>query len=181
MSFLSFLYRNGLRVSIPVFLLSAVLLVFFISNVVRVVREAPLLSVPLLGEQEIEFAEAGPVVLCIQGPRASLRFANLNFELIGKGAPLEGRRVWFRGRTSGISWVRMEDRSYTIPWTGRYVLQIKGLEPGNAVDSRHQIVFVRPHLGRSIGYVIGIVAASLLFIGSVVLFFLRLKSPDPLS
>ena len=42
------------------------------------------------------------------------------------------------------------------------------------LDADHRIVFMRPHLARSIARVIGIVLASMLLIGSVVLFLGRL-------
>jgi hypothetical protein len=72
----------------------------------------------------------------------------------------------------------MEVKSYRILVPDRYVLRVKGLEPGSPPDSEHRIVFMKPHLAGSIGYVIGIVLAGLLFIGSIVLFFLRLMSKD---
>jgi hypothetical protein len=178
MHFLSYIYRNGLWISVPLFVISAALLAFFILNVIRVVRQAHLLSVPLMEQQEIEFAKEGRVVLCTQGPLFSFGFANLDYELTGDGIPIEGRTTWFHSRTSGFSWVRMEVKSYKIPRPGRYILRIRGLELGRAVDSEHQIVFMRPHLARSIGYVIGIVLTGLLFIGSIVLFFGRLLSKD---
>jgi len=179
MSFLSYIYRNGLWISAPLFIISVALLAYFILNVIRVVRQAHLLSVPLLEQQEIQFAEADRVVLCTQGPLLSFRFANLDYELTGdNGTPIEGRTTWFHSRTSGLSWVRMEVKSYRIPMPGRYVLRIKGLEPGSPTDSEHRIVFMKPHLARSIGYVIGIVLTGLLFIGSIILFFLRLLSKD---
>jgi hypothetical protein len=178
MPFLSYVYRYGLWISVPLFVISGALLICLILNVIRVVKQAHLLSVPLLEQQEIEFTEAGRVVLCTQGPRLSFRFAHLDYELVGDGVPIEGRTTWFHARTSGVSWVRMEVRSYGIPRPGRYVLRIKGLQPGSAADSEHRIVFMRPHLAGSIAYVIGIVLASMLFIGSIVLFFLRLASQD---
>jgi len=178
MSFLSFIYRNGLWISVPLFVLSTVLLGFFILSVVRVVRHAHILSVPVVEEQEIEFTEAGRVVLCTQGPLLSFRFAKLDYELMGDGMPIEGRTTWFHARTSGLSWVRMEVRSYSIPRPGSYVLRIRGLEPGSVLDSNHRIVFMRHHLAQSIAYVIGIVLAGSFFIGSIVLFFLRLVSQE---
>ena len=178
MSFLSCIYRNGLWIAVPPFFISAALLCFFILNVIRAVRQAHLLSVPVIEQQEIQFTEAGRVVLCTQGPLLSTRFAKLDYELTGDGVPIEGRTTWFHSKTSGFSWVRMEVKSYRIPRPGRYILRIKGVEPGSAVDSEHQIVFMKPHLAHSIAYVIGIVLASSLFIGSIVLFFLRLLSKD---
>ncbi len=176
MSFFSYLYRNGIWISVPLFFIAVALLVYFILSVIRVVRQAYLFSVPVIEQQEIEFHEEGRVVLCTQGPLLSFRFAKLDYELIGKnGMPVEGRTTWFHSRTSGLSWVRMEVKSYRIPMPGWYTLRIKGLEPGSTADPEHQIVFMRPHLGRSIGYVIGIVLGGVLFIGSIVLFFLRLS------
>jgi hypothetical protein len=90
----------------------------------------------------------------------------LNYELAGDGMLVEGRRIWPPKRTTGFSWVRLEVQSTKIP------------RPGSAADSEHRIVFMRPHLARSIGYVIGIVLTGLLFIGSIVLFFLRLLSKE---
>lgn len=178
MNFLSYIYRNGLCVAVPLFVISAALLCFFILNVIRAVRQAHLLSVPLLEQQEIQFTEAGRVVLCTQGPLLSTRFAKLDYELTGDGVPVEGRTTWFHSKTSGFSWVRMEMKAYRIPRPGRYILRIRGLEPGSRPNSQHQIVFMKPHLARSIGYVIGIVLTGLLFIGSIVLFFLRLMPKD---
>jgi len=178
MNFLSYVYRNGLWIAVPLFVISAALLCFFILGVIRAVKQSHLLRVPLLEQQEVEFVEAGRVVLCTQGPLLSFRFSKLGYELTGDGVPVESRTAWFPAKTTGFSWVRMEVKSYRIPRPGRYILRIKGLEPGSTPDSEHQIVFMRPHLARSIGYVIGIVLTSLFFIGSIVLFFGRLLSKD---
>ncbi len=69
----------------------------------------------------------------------------------------------------------MEIKRYRIPRPGRYILRIKGLDPGITPDSEHQIVFMKPHLAKSVAYVIGIVLGGLVFVGSIVLFFLRLS------
>jgi len=178
MSFLTYIYRNGLWISIPLFVISAALLAYFSLNVIRVVKQAHLLSVPLLEQQEIEFTEAGRVVLCTQGPQLSFRFTKLDYELAGDGILVEGRKIWLPRRTTGFSWIRLEVQSYRIQRPGRYVFRIKGLEHGGTADSEHRIVFMKPHLARRIGHVIGIVLAGVLFIGSIVLFFLRLLSKD---
>lgn len=92
MSFLTYIYRNGLWISIPLFVISAALLAYFSLNVIRVVKQAHLLSVPVLEQQEIEFTEAGRVVLCTQGPQLSFRFTKLDYELAGDGILVEGRK-----------------------------------------------------------------------------------------
>ena len=175
MNFLNILYRYGLWISVPVFGISAAMLVFCILSVIRVVKQARILSVPLLEQQEIEFSETGRVVMCMEGPLLTTRFGNLDYELrVAEGMPVEGRTTWFHAKTSSFSKVRMELKSYELPRRGRYVLRIKGLEHGSKPDPEHSIVFMRPHLAESIGYVIGITLSAGLLIGSLVLFILRL-------
>lgn len=173
---LSVLYRNGLWISAVVFFISAVSLGFFILKVVRLARQAQITSVRLLDQQDIEFANSGRVVLNIEGPRATRRFAKLDYELIARdGTRVKGQPILLPNRTSGVSRIRMGVESYEIPRPGRYALRIKGLEAGWTADVEHRIVFTKPYLARSIAYVVGIVLAGVLLIGSVVLFFLRLS------
>jgi hypothetical protein len=149
--------------------LSAVLLGFFIRGIIRLVRQSLIVSVPLLAEQEVEFPDAGRVVLCIEGPLFTRRFARLGYELrAGAGAVVSGRPALFRARTSGFSTVRMELKVYEIPRPGLYFLRVSGLADANFPDSRERIVFMRPHLGRSVSYVIGIVLSAGFFITGLV-------------
>ena len=83
MAFLSFIYKHGIWISIPAFIFFLVLLIVCITGVVRTGRQARLLSVPLVDRQEIEFIETGTVVLCMEGPILSRRFAKLEYELTG--------------------------------------------------------------------------------------------------
>ncbi len=175
MSFLSYVYRNGLWVSIPLFVASAIALVHLIRGVIRVVRQAHLVSVPLVEEQAVEFAETGRVAVCIEGPRFTTLFAKLSYSLIGPdGTEANGRRSWFRPHSSGASKVRMELGRYEIPTPGRHTLHIRGLEPGRGPDGGHRIVFMRPHLANGITRLLGIVLAGMVLIGSVVFSFMRL-------
>ena len=175
MSLFSFIYRNGLWISIPLFIIAAASLVYLIRDVIKVMKQAHLISVPLVETQVLDFTEAGRVVLCMEGPRFTSRFAKLSYRLIGPdGREADSRSSWFRARTSGVSRVRMELAYCEIARPGRHTLQIRGLKPGEAPDADHRIVFMRPHLARSIARVIGIVLASMLLIGSVVLFLGRL-------
>jgi hypothetical protein len=114
------------------------------------------------------------VVLCTEGPLLSRRFAKLAYELAGPGGmAVKSRFSLFRATTSGISKARMEYKVYEITCPGRHVFKIRDLEGESPSDAEHCIVFMRPHLGRSMMYVIGIVIAAGSTIGSIVLFFLR--------
>lgn len=177
---LSFLQRNWLWISVPAFLLSASLLTLSIAGVVRTVKEARLFDAPLLERQEIEFKAQGRVVLCAEGPFFSTRFARLEFGIDAPhGSEIRGRRSIFRARTSGFSKAGMELAYYEIPYPGRYVLRIRGLGEGERPDDRHRVVFMRPHLARSIAYVIAILPASAGSVLAIVLFSLGVARGEP--
>ena len=175
MAFLKFVYRNGLWIGALVFGISAGVLVLCILGVSGLGKRNEIASVPLVERQDVEFAEAGPVVLCVEGPLLTGRFAGLTYELTTPGnAPVKSRATWLRSRSSSFSRVRMEMRVFEVPEPGPYVLRVRGLNGGQAAGSEHRLVFVRPHLAQTVGYILGIVFAGILLVGSVVLFGLRL-------
>ena len=174
MAFLSFLYKYGIWISVPVFILSVLLLVRCITGVIKAEKETRLVSLPLLDRQEIDFAVEGSVVLCMEGPILSRRFANLEYELAGPdGRVVRSRPVLFRSSTSGFSKAIMELRVYEIAQPGRHVFEIRGLGDERPSDAEHRMVFTLPHLARSMAYVLGIVFSAMLTIGSLVLFLMR--------
>jgi hypothetical protein len=175
MSTLDFLDRNVLWIAPPLMCISALLLGRFIRSEVRLVKEAKILSVPLVEQQNLEFLEAGKVVLCMEGPRFSRRFSGLNYALsTDDGAPVEGRAAWIGVRTTGVKWMRVELRVYEILHPGRYVLRVQGLGAAQERDANHRLVFTRPILAQAIGYVIGMILSFGVFITSLVFFLLRL-------
>ena len=175
MAFLSYLYKYGIWISVPVFILSVLLLVRCITGVIKAEKETRLVSLPLLDRQEIDFAVEGDVVLCMEGPILSRRFANLEYGLTGPdGGVVRSRPALFRSSTSGFSKAIMELRVYEIAQPGRHVFEIRGLGDERPADAEHRMVFTRPHLARSMAFVIGIVFSAALSIGSLVLFLMRL-------
>ncbi len=171
----SYLYRNGLWVSVPLFVAGALLLRYFILGVISLGDRNRIVSVGLLERQDIEFPDTGQVILCVEGPLFTRRFSDLDFELsTGDEVPVKGHRRWFRTSSSGLSKMRMEWRSYEISYRGRHILRIKGLGNARVSDPEHHIVFMRPHLAQSVGYILGILLAAGLLIGGLVLFLLRL-------
>ena len=175
MAFLSYLYKYGIWISVPVFILSVLLLVRCITGVIKAEKESRLVSLPLLDRQEIDFAVEGDVVLCMEGPILSRRFANLEYGLTGPdGRVVRSRPALFRSSTSGFSKAIMELRVYEIAQPGRHVFEIRGLGDERPSDAEHRMVFTLPHLARSMAYVLGIVFSAMLTIGSLVLFLMRL-------
>jgi len=174
-SFWQSLYRVWIWLGVPVMVIALTALGMAIAGVVGLVKRSTLLRVPLAERQEVRFAEAGRVVLIMEGPHLSSRFRRVDFELSGiDGDKIEGQRALFRARSSGISKARMELLKYDIPRPGRYILRMTGLGAPQANDVNHAILFARPHLAQSVGYVLGIILASGIFIVSLVFFLLRL-------
>ncbi len=174
------LYRHWIWIGPFIFVLAAAALIYAISGVAATVKRARLFQVPLSAKQEVQFDNAGRVVLCTEGPRLSTRFASVKFELRGvDGDPVPGRRALFRARTSGISTARTEHTIFEIPRPGRYVLAMNGLGPARDTDRKHAVLFMAPHMARAMCFVVGIVVSSVLTIGSLVLFLLRLLQAAP--
>jgi len=155
------------------FLLSVAALGMLIRAVLATLRAARLCDVPLLVSQPVEFPTAGRVVLCIEGPRFTPRFRKLSYELQRPdGTTIAGHRILFRTVTSGLAKARLTLRTYYLPDAGHYRLDIRGLEPTDVNSPQHKIVFMRPHLARSIALVVGITFVSMLAIASLVFFLL---------
>lgn len=174
MATMSFVCANVLWIAPPVFVLSAALLALLIIRIVRTVRQARIITVPLLHEQVVEFQEAGSVVLAIEGPLLTTRFAGLTYTLLSPfSTEIEGRSLLFRVRTRGFSRATMGIRTYAIPAPGRYTFQIPGLREEPPAHDAYRVVFMRPYCARVVAFIIGIVLCSWLTIASVVLFFIR--------
>ena len=174
-SIASFLSKYGIWIAMSGFFFGAGLLIYFIVGVVKTVNRARMFSVPLLEHQIIEFPEAREVILCGEGPRFTSRFARLNFVIKTEdGDLIDSHSTLFHATTSGISKVRVELRSFQIPRPGGYHFEIQKLGEIRPTDTKHQIVFMKPHLFTTVRYVIGILLSAMLLIGSIVLFFLSL-------
>jgi hypothetical protein len=174
MGTLSFIYRQGIWISIVIFILAVYLLATCITGVIRTVRQARLFSVRLVEEQQVEFATAGPVVMAMEGPILSRRFAHLKYELEGPGgAAVPSQAILFRSRSSGFTKARMDLRTFDIPAPGQYTFRIQGLGAPQPSDPQHAMVFSRPHLPATMAYVLGIVFTGILTMGSIVFFGIR--------
>lgn len=177
MEFLFFIFEYGIGISIAAFVLFLALLIVAIRGLVRSVREAQLFSVPLIEKQDIEFMRAGTVILAMEGPLFSRRFAKLKYEIKGPdGMEANSRPTLFRMSTAGFAKARMELKVYKIKQPGRYEFRIHGLGGKKPSDAEHCMVFLRPHLTCSIIYIIGIVISAMFTAGSIVLFGFRLTS-----
>jgi len=173
-SFWSLLYRHWIWLGVLFMTASNLALISLVRGLVHVVHTAHLLKVPLAAEQEVRFAEAGRVALSVEGPRRTRRFAGVGFELLDAARQaVPSHPTHFRARTSGLSITRIEVRAFEVPRAGRYTLRVSSLGKPRADDDRHALVFLRPHLGTTMAYVVGLVLAGGVLIVSLVFFVLR--------
>lgn len=157
------------------FLLGLALLGALVRAAIRTVRAARICAAPLRERQLVEFPVGGRVLLCIEGPRFTPQFRHLRYELSQPGgAAVPGRPVVLRAVASGRSGARMTLRSYTLPFGGRYQLDIQGLRPTDIDAPGHLVVFTRPHLHRVVLLVVGMVIAAGVAITSLVFLLLAL-------
>jgi hypothetical protein len=179
MAVLDLLYRNGLLLSVPSFCLGAALLGRSILSIIRTVGTAELARLPLAEKQTVTLNQAGPVVLCVEGPRMATRFSGLSYELAAEnGAFVRLRTTWFHATTSGFSTVRREERRLDIPGPGNYTLRVSGLGTAEEGDANLHLVFVKPHSIVIVLYILGIILSAGLTVGSLVLFILRLAGGE---
>ncbi len=167
--------QYGLWILGSVFCGSVLLLIRCIKGALRTISASRLCAVPLCDRQEIHFPEAGKVVLAMEGPLLSRRFAKLDYTLIGPdGADVSGRRVLIRLRTTGLSSATMDLKVFDLARPGPHLFLISGLGGALPDDAAHHMIFSRPHRRRLLLVVLGIVLSSACLIGSLVLLLLRL-------
>jgi len=163
------------------------LLAYAIRRVVRLVRGSVLFRAPLVVEQDLEFEEAGAVVMHAEAPlsKTVLRgnryapppaFRGLEYEIRhaqgGPAVPLRG--TLGTGTVSGVHKTRVPLKSFTVDHPGAYVLSVRNLTP-TADTPLYAFVFSRPYGIAMPLYILTIVVGGMLFIGGTVLGVLRLS------
>ena len=179
MAVLQFIWDYAVWVSVPGFCLGVALLIWCIVDLVRVVRAAVLVRLPLAEENLLTINRAGPLVLCIEGPLFTMRFGGLSYEMVSAdGTPVPCRRTLFRATTSGFTKARMEVRRFRVDRPGDYTLRVGGVGERKPGDSEHHLVFVKPHLPAVLAHILGIIAAAWLVVGGLVMFVLKVAGVE---
>lgn len=156
-----------LGIALPVFVISAWLLGKSIQALVRLVRGSVVLSVPVVPDQGLSIEKAGPYQLGVEGTRFSREFAGLEFDLVSPrgdsvGLPL----ILVRTSVNSFGRSRLTLRSFTAEEAGTYRLTTRGIRPDQ--DPNNRIVITRPIGGSMVGWILAIIAAAMLTIGSLV-------------
>jgi hypothetical protein len=156
---------SWLVLTAPVFLLSLWILVRTIGSLVRLTREATVLSVPMVPSQSVSFAEPGTLDLFLEGARGS-NLSGLDFDLTdqdGRAVALESGVL--RTTVSGLSRVRVKVRSVHLDRDGVFTLSISGLRPG--MNPENRVVFARSITRPLVGHVLALVGLGVVLLGSL--------------
>jgi hypothetical protein len=157
-----------ISLSAAIAVLGAALLAYSIVRTLRVVRDSVLVRLPAVTEQDVDFAQAGPVVLCVERTRLSTALFGARYALCdAAGAHVPSTPILFRTSVSGISRVRLSLRSFDIPRAGRYRFVTTGIAAGRDT-SNATLVFTRPHTAALILCILGMVLGGVCLIGGVV-------------
>ena len=158
---------------IAIAVLGAAAVVYSIVRLLAVLRDSVIVRLPASAEQDVRFANPGPVLLCIEAPLLSTAFAGVDFAMRDDSArEVPSTPILFRARVSGFSRVRLSVRTFDIARAGRYRLMASGIEPGRDM-SKCALVFVRPFVGPMVAWILGITFGGIAFIGGTVLTSLR--------
>jgi hypothetical protein len=157
-----------LFLTVPGFVISAVLLAFTIRSLLRTLSAAAVLSVPVEQSRTFDLTVPGPYDLYVQGRLGTMDFRGLAYELTtaaGGNVPMEPVIV-LATTTSMSGRVKLLVRSFVIAEPGAFTLRITGLRSEAAPDNR--LVISRPVRARMVMHILGLVALGSLTIGSLV-------------
>ena len=161
--------RSWLLLTLPVALLAAGLLAWTVRSLLRTVRGAVVLSVPMLPRQVVQFERAGQYALNVEADSLTALITGLEFTLVDteRRTAIPLRTAIMRTRVSSLSRARREMYAFSISAPGSYVLRTKGADE-SLLAGHPSLVITRPFHGALVLHVLGLVASGALLIGSMV-------------
>jgi len=156
-----------LALTVPAFLIAAVLLGLTIRSLVHTMRGSVVASVPVRAEQGFALSRAGDYDLYVEGKFLSRDFGALELSLTdAAGAPVTLHPVLFRTTVSSFSRVRLKLHHFQTADPGTFTLRVTGIRENQ--DSENRIVFAAPVTARMVFHILAIVLLSILTIASLV-------------
>jgi hypothetical protein len=161
--------RSWLALTIPIGLIALGLLAWTVVSLVRTVRGAIVMSVPLREEQRVTFDRGGELALNLESGSFLRNLGGLGFGVstTGSGTTIPLHPVLFRTEVSSFSRRRLELYSFTLPAAGSYLLRVTGINSA-ADPATDAIVFTRRFRGALVFHVLALIALGGTFIGSIV-------------
>jgi hypothetical protein len=161
--------RSWLLLTLPVALLAIAALAWTVRSLLRTVRGAVVLSVPMMPRQVVRFEQPGQYALNIEADSLTAVIAGLQFTLVDteRRTAIPLRTALVRTRVSSLSRARRELYVFGIDAPGNYVLRVEGASESLAA-SHPFVVVTRPFGGALVLHVLALVASGALLIGSIV-------------
>jgi hypothetical protein len=158
-----------LLATVPGALAGAVLLVVAIRGLVRALRVETLARLRVVTEQPFTLAAPGPVVLNVEGPLGTTKFAALDFTVIAPdGGTLPTHLIVFRRNSTTLGGTtQLALRRFDASAAGSYVLRIGGFAPDTDYGGC-AILLTRPTGALLPLWIVGTVAGALLLLGGLV-------------
>ena len=161
---------NWLIASLPLIIISALLLWKAIVALISAVKASELAILPLTDNGEVLFKQAGDIVLAIRGKLGSRDFAHAEFSLLNEwGKTVPSKMLGMRTKTTNLSGeTTLSICRYKLSAPGRYWLNVTGVEPAK-ISSDSSIVFLKPMGLRLVLHILLIVLSAIFLIGSCTL------------
>ena len=136
--------ENWLLLTLPLIVVSAVLLWKTISALIVATKAAEIATLPLAGGGDVVFNEAGEIMLALRGRLGTGDFAQAKFALLNDwGKEVPSRAFAMRTRMTNLSGeTTLSVCSYTISVPGRYRLNVTGIDSAK-VSANSCIVFLK--------------------------------------
>jgi hypothetical protein len=152
-----------IELTVGIAILGAALLAYAILRLLAVVRASIIVRLPAVPEQNVQFAAAGQVVLCIETTHLDTAFWGVQFAM----SDVSSTPIVFRTKVSGFSRVRLALRTFEIPRPGRYRLVASEIPPGRDM-SQAALVFTQPFAAAMVFWILCIVFGGMCLIGGIV-------------
>lgn len=158
---------SWLALTVPVFVVAAVLLGLTIRSLIRAVRASVVASVALRAKERLALPRAGNYDLYGEGTFMSRDFGALEFSLSDSaGAAVPLHSVLFRTKVSSFTRVRLKLRHFTVADAGTFTLRVTGIRENQ--DPENRIVIATPVTMKMVLHILVIVVLAMLTIGSLV-------------
>lgn len=140
-----------------------------VRRLVAVVRRPPLARLPVVPQQDVAIAEAGAMLLQIEGPIGTTAFVGVDVTLddVTHGRPIALRPIVFRARSSGFTRARLSWKRFALDAPATLRVRVDGLAAGRDVAAC-ALVVARPAGVALPATILGVVASAILVVCGIV-------------
>lgn len=168
--------KQWLWASIPLTLIGLIMLTWMISNLLKIVNNSVIVSVPLVAEQIITIDTAGELVLHGEGTHFTFPFHDLEYQLsdLSDNSIVPLPKVTSRTYSSGLKKIRNALYTFNIDRPGKFQLTVSGLKETYASET-YRILITMDYGFKFAGTIVALVFSAIGLLGgaaiSLVLYY----------